>query len=254
MAAAMGQRRKASRRRHAADRSGMTDPLRDADSPRAGATLARGESTRVADPTRVTDRSTHDASSRRIVASARRYFFAHGFRNVTMDDIAEDLGMSKKTLYGSFASKDALLQAVLNDKFTTVEADLERLAERPSGDALGNLQQLLVCLQHHTAEIQPPFVRDVQRAAPELFRLVQQRRRDLIRRYFGKFFTEGRKRGIIRKNIRVDVMIEILLGATEAVANPQKLSELRLAPKEAYMDIISVILKGVVTDDGRTSL
>ena len=171
-----------------------------------------------------------------------------------MDDLAGDLGMSKKTLYAAFSSKEALLKAVLNDKFLSVEADLERIAARPSTDALGNLQQLLACLQHHTAEIQPPFVRDIRRAAPEMFQIIEQRRRDLIRRYFGKFFTDGRKRGIIRKDIRVDVMIEILLGATEAVANPQKLSDLRLAPKEAYMDIISVILNGVVTDDGRMRL
>jgi AcrR family transcriptional regulator len=200
------------------------------------------------------DRSSDDTAAVRIIAAARRYFFAHGFRNVTMDDLAGDLGMSKKTLYAAFPSKEALLEAVLKDKFRTVETDLARLAERRSHDALANLQALLACLQHHPAEIQPPFVRDIRRAAPEMFRLIEQRRRDLIRRYFGKFFTEGRKRGLIRKDIRVDVMIEILLGATEAVANPQKLSELRLAPKEAYMDIITVILKGVVTDDGRMNL
>jgi AcrR family transcriptional regulator len=203
---------------------------------------------------RVMRRRTDDAASRRIVASARRYFFAHGFRNVTMDDLAQDLGMSKKTLYGSFTSKEALLQAVLKDKFRTVEADLDRLADDPSDGALGNLRRLLACVQHHTEEIQPPFVRDVRRSAPELFRLVERSRRALIRRYFGKYFAQGRRRGIIRKDIRVDVMIEILLGATEALVNPQKLAELRLAPKDAYMDVITVILKGIVTESGRDRL
>lgn len=193
-------------------------------------------------------------SARRIVSAARRYFFAHGFRNVTMDDLAAELAMSKKTLYASFPSKGALVEAVLEDKFLSVEGDLKRLAEHPSRDALENLQRLLACLQHHTAEIQAPFVRDVQRAAPEMFQLVQERRRDLIRRYFGRFFADGRSRGIIRKDIRVDVMIEILLGATEAVVNPQKLDELHIAPKEAYMNVITVILNGIMTGTGRGRL
>src|ERR1051325_965023 len=148
---------------------------------------------------------TGDGNARRIVSAARRYFFAHGFRNVTMDDLATDLGMSKKTLYATFPSKDALLEAVLKDKFRSVEADLQRLASDPSRDALANLQRLLARLQHHTAESQPPLARA------------------LLRPYFGKVFADGRRRGIIRKDIRVDVMIEILIGATEALVNPQKL-------------------------------
>jgi AcrR family transcriptional regulator len=193
-------------------------------------------------------------SAARIVAAARRHFFAHGFRHVTMDDLAAELGASKKTLYASFPSKEALLEAVLKDKFQSVEADLERMAADTGGDALDNLKRLLACLQHHTAEIQPSFVRDIRRSAPELFGVVERRRRGLIRRYFGKFFDDGRRRGIVRADIRIDVIIEILLGATEAVVNPQKLGELRLSPNEAYMDVINVVLKGIVTDAGRDAL
>jgi AcrR family transcriptional regulator len=193
-------------------------------------------------------------SAARIVAAARRHFFAHGFRHVTMDDLATELGASKKTLYASFPSKEALIEAVLKDKFRSVEGDLERLAEDAGGDALENLKRLLACLQRHTAEIQPSFVRDIRRAAPEMFGMIERRRRALIRRYFGKFFADGRRRGIVRADIRIDVIIEILLGATEAVANPQKLAELRLSPNEAYMDVINVVLKGIVTDAGRGEL
>lgn len=195
-----------------------------------------------------------NSASTRIVAAARRYFLAHGFRNVTMDDLANELGMSKKTLYASFPSKTALLEAVLRDKFQSVEADLARIrSERPS-DALANLHQLLACVQHHTEEIRPPFVRDIRRAAPEMFQLVEKSRRRLIQRYFGKMFDEGRREGIIRKDISTRIMIEILLGATEAVMNPPKMAELGLTPKRGYIDVITVILKGVVTEKGRSKL
>ena len=130
--------------------------------------------------------------AQRIVTAARDHFFAHGLRSVTMDDLAAELGMSKKTLYAEFPSKSDLLRAVLFEKFRSVEADLERiLAQRPS-NALAALQQLLACMQRHTAEIQPPFVRDIRRESAELFALVESRRRELIRRYFGRIFDDGR--------------------------------------------------------------
>ena len=137
------------------------------------------------------NRRRQDPAAQRIVTAARRHFFAHGFRSVTMDDLAEELGMSKKTLYASFAGKTDLLRAVLLDKFRSVETDLERIASASSTDVLDSLHQLLACVQRHAEEIQPPFVRDIRREAPEMFELVQSRRREVIQRYFGKFLTKA---------------------------------------------------------------
>ncbi len=169
-----------------------------------------------------------------------------------MDDLAEELGMSKKTLYAFFPSKDALLRSVLLDKFRSVELDLDRVASASPTDVLDSLHQLLACVQRHAEEIQPPFVRDIRREAPEMFQLVQSRRRDVIQRHFGKILDEGRKAGIFRKDISTRLMIEILLGATEAIMNPPKMAELGLTPKIGFLNIITVVLEGVLTDRGRS--
>ncbi len=168
-----------------------------------------------------------------------------------MDDLAAELGMSKKTLYGSFPRKIDLLRAVLFNKFRSIETDLDRLTGRNVNDVLVALHELLACVQQHTAEIQPPFVRDIRREAPDMFELVQSRRRALIQRYFGKLFDDGRRAGIIRRDIPTRMMIEILLSATEAIVNPAKMAELGLTPKTGFSTVITVILEGVLTDKGR---
>ncbi len=193
-----------------------------------------------------------NSAAQRIVTAARRHFFAHGFRGVTMDDLAEELGMSKKTLYASFPSKLDLLRTVLLDKFRSVEADLDRVMSAASKDVLATLHQLLTCMQHHTEEIQPPFVRDIRREAPEIFQVVQSRRRDLIQRYFGKLFEDGRRSGIIRKDVSTRLMIEMFVGVTEAIMNPTKMAELGLTPTTGYINIIKVMLEGLLTEKGRS--
>lgn len=169
-----------------------------------------------------------------------------------MDDLAEELGMSKKTLYAFFPSKTDLLRAVLLDKFRSVESDLDRIISKCSSNFLMALRELLACLQLHTGEIQPSFVRDIRRESPEIFKLVENRRRDVIQRYFGKIFEQGRKAGIFRKDVPTRLMIEILLGATEAIMNPPKLAELGLTPRDGYLTIITVVLQGVLTEEGRS--
>jgi AcrR family transcriptional regulator len=198
------------------------------------------------------DAVLENPAAQRIVSAARRHFFAHGFRSVTMDDLAEELGMSKKTLYAAFPSKLDLLRAVLLQKFRSVESDLDQVTTTLSSDVLGALHELLACMQRHAGEIQPPFVRDIRREEPEFFKLIEDRRRQIIQRYFGKIFEEGRRAGIIRRDIPTRLMIEMLVGVTEAIMNPPKMAELGLTPKTGYLSVITVILEGLLTKKGRT--
>ncbi len=198
--------------------------------------------------------SVDNSASERIVAAARRNFFANGFRGVTMDDLAQELGMSKKTLYEYFPSKIALVEAAIFDKFRDVDAELEQITPECASDFPGMLHRLLAHIQQQTEEIQPPFMRDIRREAPEMFRLVESRRRELVHRYLGKVLAEGRVAGIIREDIAAELVIEILLGAVEAIMNPSKMAELDISPKTGFSAIISVILEGVITEKWRSKL
>src|SRR5262245_45482814 len=83
-------------------------------------------------------------------AAALAHFLAHGFSRVTMDDLAQELGMSKKTIYAHFPTKSALLEAVLLDKFRGVEHDLRAITSECAADFAAGLRRLLACLQGHT--------------------------------------------------------------------------------------------------------
>src|SRR5215208_3380680 len=89
-------------------------------------------------------RSRQNSSIRqRIVDAARAHFFSHGFRSVTMDDLAEELGISKKTLYAYFPGKFDLLEAVLADKFRGVEAMLKEVTRAQPENFPATLRELL---------------------------------------------------------------------------------------------------------------
>jgi AcrR family transcriptional regulator len=197
---------------------------------------------------------TLSMSRQRIVAAARHHFFTYGFRAVTMDDLAKELGMSKKTLYAHFPTKVALVEAVLVDKIRSVEAELNRITSDSSLDFLSVLHHLLASLRSHLEEVRPPFQRDLQREAPEMFKIVENRRRDMIHLHFGKLVQDGQTAGIIREDLPTMLIVEILLAATQAIMNPKKLTELGLTPREGFSAIISLIFRGVITETGRATL
>jgi len=88
----------------------------------------------------------------------------------------------------------------------------------------------------------------------QIFELVESRRKDLIHHYFGKLLVEGRRAGIIRKDVPTKIVIEVLFGAIQAIMNPGKLAELGIAPKTGFSAINEVVFKGVMTEKGRSKL
>ena len=192
-----------------------------------------------------------DAGRQRIVEAARAHFFSHGFRSVSMDDLAAELAVSKKTLYAHFPSKIAVLEAVLADKFAGLEAKLEGLTRAYPHDFSAALHELLANTQRELDEIKPPFVRDMRQKAPQVFKMVERRRAELIERFFGRLFIEGQSTGMVRKDLPAKVMIEILLGAVQAIVNPAKVEELGLTPKTGFASVLKVVLEGVITREGR---
>jgi len=194
-----------------------------------------------------------DPGAQRIVEAARAHFFSHGFRSVTMDDLAAELGISKKTLYAHFPGKTALLEAVLADKFAGVSATLDQITREHSHDFSVALHELLAATQRELDEIKPPFVRDMRQKAPHVFKMVERRRADLIQRHFGKLFVEGQRTGMVRKDVPANHMIEIVLAVVQAIVNPAKVEELGLTPKSGFSAVTKVVLEGVIARKGRQS-
>ena len=196
-------------------------------------------------------RRKHDVNRQRIVEAARRHFFSHGFRSVTMDDLALELGISKKTLYAYFPGKFDLLEAVLADKLTGVEATLKEVTRAHPDDFPATLRELLAGTQRELDEIKPPFVRDMRQKAPHVFQVIERRRAALFQRYFGNLLLSGQRAGMVRKDVPAKLIIEILLAIVQAIMNPAKMEELGMMPKEGFAGILKIILQGALTPKGR---
>lgn len=70
----------------------------------------------------MTRSSAKEAMQERILDTADRLFYGQGFRAVGVDTIAAEIGISKRTLYNYFPSKDALIVAYLSRRSVPLEA------------------------------------------------------------------------------------------------------------------------------------
>jgi AcrR family transcriptional regulator len=195
--------------------------------------------------------SVDQAARTRILRLARIAFFNRGYSAVTMDDLAAELGMSKKTLYLHFTSKDAILRTIIIELGEEIRAEADELlgnrtlnfAEKLRGFAEGMAQRL--------QSLTPNTLRDLQRYAPALHDLVNEMRQTNIPYVFGRFVEEGQLSGMVRTDLDAAFAVEFYLQAAQGLLQPASLERLHLAPREVCARAIDLFFGGLLTPAGR---
>jgi AcrR family transcriptional regulator len=191
------------------------------------------------------------AAVARIVRQAREHLFAHGYCRCTMDDLATELGMSKKTLYAHFAGKDDIMRAVLEQLGAEIRADADALlanraltfAEKLRGFAEGMFERL--------SRLNPRTPRELQRYAPHLHQLLVEIRQRNIPYVFGRFIEEGRLAGKVRADVDAAFAVEFFLAAMQGLLQSGALERLKVPPRDLVPRAIDLLFDGLLTPAGR---
>jgi len=141
----------------------------------------------------------------RIMIKASELFMQYGIRSVSMDDIANNLGMSKKTLYQYYADKDELVHAVFDAHITRMQGDCISCAHHAK-DAVHELFLTLEEIMDEFSNMNPMLLHDLQKFHFRTYEVFTQ--------YKNKFLTEmvrqNIERGIAEELYRPDLNIEVL--------------------------------------------
>jgi len=193
-------------------------------------------------------------TTQRILMAARERFLPFGFARVTMDEIASDLGISKRTLYQHFDSKEALLREVMLDKVAGVTAGIDEVVERSGPSPTEKLSELVVFLARRLPRFSKVFLEDMKRYAPDLWVELDSRRNRAVTESFRKLIVEGQKEGTFRSDLSLDLLLLILEAVLHRVVNPEVLVELPGTLAEVVVEILEILSIGIMTDEGRRSL
>lgn len=187
----------------------------------------------------------------RILGQARRDFFQEGYSRFTMDGLAEELGVSKKTLYVHFAGKDEIVGAVIDDLAAEIRADADALLRHRELNLAEKLRGFVEGMLERMAALSPATVRDLQRYAPAIYAKVEAVRGTTLPYVFGRFVEEGQLHGLIRTNLPPGFAIEFFLQAMQGLMHPTTLERLRLPPHEVIANGIDLFFGGLLTNAGR---
>ncbi len=192
-------------------------------------------------------------SRERILSAARDRFFAYGFSKVTMDELASDLGMSKKTMYRLFPSKDDLLDKVMAWHTASMQRHIAEIVDS-GDDFIAKFVTLWTSMGRMLSRLSEHFRDDIRRCRPDIWRRVEEFRRKVILASFSRMIEEGVQRGLVRKDVHKDVIVLIYLSALQGIITPTVLAQSSFSIDEAFSSIMRVYLDGILTDEARAEL
>jgi TetR/AcrR family transcriptional regulator, cholesterol catabolism regulator len=141
----------------------------------------------------------------RIQRKAHELFMRYGVRSVSMDDIATQLGMSKKTIYQSFTDKDELVDAVMDGEVAQTHVDCE-FCKKNATDAIDEIFLTMEQIHEQFSQLNPMVLYDVEKFHPHAFEKFRQMKEE----YFLQLAAHNLKRGIKEELYRDDINIETM--------------------------------------------
>jgi len=189
----------------------------------------------------------------RIIDHAFSLIRTSGFSHVSVEEISSGLGISKKTFYKYFDSKEDLLHQIVNRLVGETELLLHSIVDRDE-PFVAKLHALTTAISQQFRKFGTFLIRDVQVHSPQSWKYVEEFRRKKILTVWGGIIEQGKREGYIRTEINSRLLLLSLLGVIESVVNPSTLSNESFSADEALQGIIIMLFRGVLTEDAVSQL
>ena len=178
-----------------------------------------------------------------------------GIRSVSVDDICHELGMSKKTFYVYFASKDDLVEVLLQQHEQKMNRDVQHLvANKTVVQLLVDWAKIARQTEKSTHQT-PPKLYDLKKYYPNQFKQHIERINYVMQQELVRFLQKGQVEGIFRQEIDVEVAAMLMVNTHQIVA--EYIDNNKLNTQDARhigKTSMDIFLRGIFTPEGLTTL
>jgi len=185
----------------------------------------------------------------RIQEQAKALFMKYGMRSVSMDDIASELGMSKKTIYQFFADKDQLVEAVVESDIHDMQTDCN-FCFNESVNAIDEIFLTMDRILGHFRELNPTVLYDLQKFHFNSYKRFKKNKDTYLLEIIRKNIQRGIEEGLYRPDLDVDVLSRYRLESMMAAFNVEAFPPAKFNLADVTMVIMEHFVFGLTTLKG----
>lgn len=186
----------------------------------------------------------------RIAGKAHELFMRYGIRSVSMDEVANHLGMSKKTIYQFYADKDALVEDVIDIEIRDKQHECNMHHEK-SDNAIHEIFMAVDNLLELLTKMNPALIFDLEKYHPKAFKKYNEYKNSFLYTIIKENIEWGKKDGLYREEIMADIMARFRLASIFLIFNPELFPHAKHTFPVLVTEITDNFLYGLATMKGQ---
>lgn len=184
-----------------------------------------------------------------IISKARDIFKRRGIRAVTMDDMAREQGISKKTLYQFVGCKNELVYKAISLQFQE-EEEFCLSVKRKDLNAIDEMFEIGRFIASSLRDLHPSIHYDLEKYHPEAFRTMRSRHLDFIMACMADNMNRGVKERLYRQEIDVDTLAKLYIAHVDTVFDPDQFPPGEISFEEVYNIHFEYHIRGIASEEG----
>lgn len=185
----------------------------------------------------------------RIVIKAGELMLQNGIRQMTMDDLANQLGMSKKTIYQYFTDKESLVMAVV-DKQVAYHSENCMICQKKADNAVHELFMMLEQMQVMVKTMNPFIMMELEKNFPAAFHKIKKMQEEFLIEIIKANLEKGIKEGLYRKEIDKEIVSRYRLETVFIPFNLKVFPQEKFNPVTVHTQLNEHFVYGLMTPKG----
>jgi len=192
-----------------------------------------------------------DEKTKHIIEETSKLFIRYGVKSVSMDDVANHLGMSKKTLYQHFADKKDLVLSIIMHHAAETNVCFQELSKL-DGNAIDILVKVSEILIENFGRINPAVNFDLQKYYPEAFKFLMDHKRSHVLENIELNLNRGIKEGLYRKGLNVKIIAYFYMARMDQIfaldAGDESLKDVKT--EDILRELLIYHIRGIANEKG----
>jgi AcrR family transcriptional regulator len=185
----------------------------------------------------------------RVQSTAERLFRRFGVKSVTMDDVAKEISISKKTLYKCFRDKESLVLSTVESHMRENEEAIERIIQTEP-NAIEQFHLITTYLMSNQRKMSPSMLYDLKKYHPQSFELLEKHRSNHVVRHLFFNIELGRSSGLYHTNFHAEIIATSFSMLSFHVFDNVELNSLNIGQDDVLIEIIKYHLRSISTEIG----
>jgi TetR/AcrR family transcriptional regulator, cholesterol catabolism regulator len=184
-----------------------------------------------------------------IMLKVRELYMKYGIKSITMDDVARELGISKKTLYQFVSDKDDLVGKFIDNEIEQRQEEVYKCF-KIGFNAIEELFRISAFMNKMIREQNPATEYDLRKYYPHHYQKIVKSRRERMYNYILLNLKKGKAEGLYREEINEEIIAKLYLTRSENNTFKELFTIEEFTSNTLFVELLTYHVRGIATEKG----